>query len=145
MNTLADRIRLARTQAKMSQQVLADVVGVHRAAVAQWEKNHGHMPTMSHLINIAIATGVMLEWLGTGRGPVKLDMETWIPALRPDEYAQDDRELECLAALRQMPVRVRSHVVGLAKMMAEPYKGRTLLDKARSDNRNSIDAVMPYP
>ena len=129
MDTLAERIRRARIQARMSQQKLADAVGVHRAAVAQWERNFGHMPTMRHLIDIAHATGVMLEWLGTGRGPAKADMEAWATPL-PDvgKFAQDERELECLAALRQMPARIRSQVVGMVKTMAEPYKSHALLD-----------------
>ena len=132
MSAMADRIRRARTVAKLSQQTLAELVGVQRAAVTLWESNKGHLPTMGHLIAIATATGVMLEWLGTGRGPVKPDMDAWIPTMVPGDYAQDEAELEALRALRLMPVRSLDHAIGLLKVMAEPYRERSAADGSRS-------------
>lgn len=145
MSVLADRIRRARALAKMSQQTLADVVGVQRAAVTQWESSKGHLPTMGHLIAIANATGVMLEWLGTGRGPVKPEQDAWVPAVRPDDYAQDERELECLVSLRRLPQRVRDYAIGLVKVMAEPYRTEATDHLIRSEggdrHRNGVDLL----
>lgn len=121
MRTLGDRIRQARGLASLSQQNLAERVGVQRSAVAQWERKDGSLPSMQHLIEIALATGVTLEWLGTGRGPVKPDAETWIPAVSGIDYAQDDTELECLRALRHLPHRVRENLAGIITLVAKNW------------------------
>ena len=63
-----NRIRQARRHGNLSQQALAERVGVHRSAVAQWEQPGGSHPTMENLARIAISTGVSFEWLATGRG-----------------------------------------------------------------------------
>lgn len=119
--TLAERIRRARTIAKMSQQTLAAAVGVQRSAVAQWERRDGNHPSMHHLADIASVTGVHLEWLGTGRGPAKPELDAWIPAVRSDDFAQDELESECLTALRKMPLRVRESVVSIIKLVSKNY------------------------
>ena len=119
MQTFQERIRRARSISKMSQQALAEVVGVQRSAVAQWERKGGTHPSMQHLVSIATATGVSLEWLGTGRGAIKPETDTWTPAVLGDEYAQDDVEAQCLQALRKIPYRMRENVVALLAYAAK--------------------------
>lgn len=65
---LSTRIRQARLRAGMTQAALARRVGVKRSAATQWEHPSGTVPSMEHLIAVALATGVHLEWLATGRG-----------------------------------------------------------------------------
>ncbi|QDH71841.1 helix-turn-helix transcriptional regulator [Marilutibacter alkalisoli] len=118
---LCDRIRRARTLSRMSQQALAEAVGVQRGAVAQWERTHGSHPSMHHLVEIAIATGVCLEWLGTGRGPIHPAEDSWTPAVNIGDYAHDDIEAQCLASLRRIPSRVREQVAGIIGLVAANY------------------------
>lgn len=118
---MADRIRRARSRAKLSQQGLANQIGVQRSAVAQWEKTGGNLPSMHHLIDIALATGVTLEWLGTGRGPVKPDEETWTPAVQSLDYAQDETEYQCLQDLRRLPRQLRESLAGIIATLAKSY------------------------
>lgn len=118
---MEDRVRRARLQAKLSQQELASKIGVQRSAVAQWEKNGGNLPSMNHLIEIAFATDVTLEWLGTGRGPIKPDNETWTPAVRSLDYAQDETEYQCLQDLRRLPHQLRESLAGIIAMLAKSY------------------------
>ncbi len=119
MPTLHERIRRARALAGLTQHELASRLGVHRGAVTQWEHPDGSAPNMSHLIAIAVHTGVNLEWLGTGRGTPRVqpaddpgDPDDW------ERLAIDAVELECLRALRRMPRRMRERVVGLLRTMA---------------------------
>lgn len=117
----ADRIRRARTQAGISQAALADVVGVQRGAVAQWERRCGSHPSMHHLVAIAIATGVHLEWLGTGRGPMKPGIEAWANSVRIDDFAQDEIETDFLQALRQLPLTLRKQILGFMTLVAKNF------------------------
>ncbi|MEH6416202.1 helix-turn-helix transcriptional regulator [Pseudomonas sp. CGJS7] len=118
---MEDRIRRARLQAKLSQQELASKIGVQRSAVAQWEKNGGNLPSMNHLIEIALETGVTLEWLGTERGPIKPNDETWTPAVQSLDYAQDEIEYQCLQDLRRLPHRLRENLVEMISVLAKNY------------------------
>ncbi|ROU06281.1 helix-turn-helix transcriptional regulator [Lysobacter enzymogenes] len=118
---MEDRMRRARLRAKLSQQELATKIGVQRSAVAQWEKTGGNLPSMNHLIDIALATGVTLEWLGTGRGPIKADEETWTPAVQTLDYAQDESEYQCLQDLRRLPHQLRESLVAIIALLAKNH------------------------
>src|SRR3989339_1960452 len=65
---MQERTRRARRQAGLSQAGLADVVKVQRSAVSNWESANDVMPSMQNMVSIALACGVSIEWLGTGRG-----------------------------------------------------------------------------
>lgn len=63
---LWQRLRQARRFADMTQQDLADKVGVSRGAVALWEAaepEHRTKPTTEHVVKIASVTRAPLEWL----------------------------------------------------------------------------------
>lgn len=121
MPTIWDRIRRARKLARLSQQELAAAVGVKRSAVAQWERHEGSHPSMDHMIAVAVVTGVHVEWLGTGRGPVRGSEDGWTPAVRTDEYAQDDIEATCLQALRKLPLQMRKQLVNMVALVAQNF------------------------
>lgn len=62
---LNQRILLARVEAKLTQEELADRVGKTRGAVSQWESGEVH-PRPATLKAIAKATGKALIWLQSG-------------------------------------------------------------------------------
>lgn len=68
---LCDRLRFARQSARFTQETLARRLDVTPSAVAQWERPRGTRPSIRHLDGIALATGVSIEWLATGRGSSK--------------------------------------------------------------------------
>lgn len=105
------RIRQARKDAGLSQSGLAERLGVDRSAVAQWERNNAAGPTVVHLTDIALATGISFEWLATGRGPRVIGGEGQEPpAIVMDYIAQSQSEerllvaFRSLSALEQVPV-----------------------------------------
>lgn len=113
MPTLHERIRRARALSRMTQTDLADRIGVGRGAVAQWESSTGSLPSMEHLIAIALQTGVYLEWLGTGRGEPRPDVT--LPCPDEDDRAIDAIERNCLRMLRRMPRRLRAQILSVIK------------------------------
>ncbi len=121
MPTTAERVRRARTLAGLSQIGLAAAVGVKRSAVAQWERRDGCLPSMQHLVAVAKATGVQVEWLGTGEGEMGRSQPEWCQGLMREDYAQDDLEADCLVALRSMPIQVRKQLVTVLKLVAKNY------------------------
>jgi len=66
---LKDRIRLAREQAGLSQRALAKMMEMNHASISILEAGKRE-PTPRTLKGIAEATGVNLEWLKTGEGPM---------------------------------------------------------------------------
>lgn len=69
---IEQRIKKARESAGLSKSELARRLGVHPSTCIQWETKGGTTPSMNHLIEAATILGVSLEWLGTGRGEMRL-------------------------------------------------------------------------
>jgi len=65
--TAGERIRRARTEAKLTQQDLADAAGVSRAAVALWENGDTKSLKPNNLFKIARRLNKPAEWLATGQ------------------------------------------------------------------------------
>jgi DNA-binding XRE family transcriptional regulator len=61
---LGANVRLARIRKNMTQQELADLVGVHVARVSALEKGHGN-PRLSTLVRFAAALGLCVNALVT--------------------------------------------------------------------------------
>jgi|APAra7269096979_1048534.scaffolds.fasta_scaffold10626_2 transcriptional regulator with XRE-family HTH domain len=105
MLSMSCRIRRLRANAKLSQSELANLVGVKRSAVAQWESETGTHPSVEHLSKLAVATGVTFEWLATGRGPdTSNSIEADSTALSSD-FAQDLIESRVLELVRRLPAK----------------------------------------
>ena len=121
MPTIAERVRRARSLSNLSQTALADAVGVKRSAVAQWERRDGCLPSMQHIVAIAKATNVQVEWLGTGQGDMRCEAAAWSQGINLEEFAQDDLEAEALAALRKVPLLIRKQMVGFLALIAKNY------------------------
>lgn len=108
---LSDRIRRARRLARLTQAALAAFCSVRPSAAAQWEARAGTAPTVENLIKIALATNVAFEWLATGRGAARLNLET--PAADVEAFAQDLDEERLLQVIRRVPYARRGQVVQL--------------------------------
>lgn len=67
--TLAERIRKAREDAGLTQDGLADEVGVYQGTVSDWETGATQRISLSHLKAVARVTGFALDWLRTEAGP----------------------------------------------------------------------------
>ena len=118
-----NRIRQARRHAKLTQQALAELVGVHRSAVAQWEKAGGPHPTAENLARVAMTTAVHFEWLATGRGRMTYAAdplhrsEAALFAL--DLSAQSEAESRALAAMRRFSYQEQIAVVEMMESLAK--------------------------
>jgi transcriptional regulator with XRE-family HTH domain len=66
--TLGGSIRALRQAARLSQDALAEAVGVHRPAVSNWERDV-HEPTAKNLEDIAVALGTTVAVLRSGAVP----------------------------------------------------------------------------
>lgn len=64
------RIKKARKLRGMSQDELAELVGVSQPSVSEWERGVSN-PTMDSLGMVAKVLRVSLEWLGKGEGEIE--------------------------------------------------------------------------
>lgn len=123
MKSPSNRIRQARLKAALSQQSLANLVGVHRSAVAQWERKDGAIPTADHMARIALATSVQFEWLATARGRMKfgsdLGSDEGGAALLYEYCAHDEMEGRALAALRKLNYKEVGAFVEMLESLAK--------------------------
>ena len=71
LETLADRLKHAREQARKTQTQLAEEIGVSRSAISQIEKGHTREIHMSTLAGLEKALGVRGDWLTTGVGAMR--------------------------------------------------------------------------
>ncbi|MGH8082785.1 MAG: helix-turn-helix transcriptional regulator [Lysobacter sp.] len=124
--TPQQRIRLARRHAGLSQAALGAAVGVQRSAVGHWESAQGKFPSVAHLREVAMVTGVQFEWLATGRGKMNLSQDTAMDSVAAAEalLVDDPLELRLIAAFREAPTRSRAPLVEVAEQLAELRTGR---------------------
>ena len=124
---LAARIRRARRIAGISQQALADTLGVTRSAVSNWESDSGVRPATNRLAVMARALHVGFEWLATGRGEMRVGADAG-DAGRADDCAMVDcpHELNLLQAYRRAPARVKALLQEMAELHA-PTRRRAMV------------------
>lgn len=101
------RIRLARRRAGLSQQALANAVGVRRSAVANWEGTNEVGPSGNNLQRLACVLQVAHEWLATGRGDLTLPECGSEPAWMKDKPAKSVPERRLLRAWRALPAKIQ--------------------------------------
>jgi transcriptional regulator with XRE-family HTH domain len=115
------RVMRARRHAGLTQQALAQLVGVHRSAVAQWERADGSMPTVDNLARIAVATSVQFEWLATGRGRMGFASDIVpgdeSPGVLLAYSAFDEVEARALMALRRLKQSDIIAIVGMIEAL----------------------------
>lgn len=124
--TSQHRIRLARRHAALSQAQLAQAVGVQRSAVSHWEAPQGKNPSVKHLREIALVTGVQFEWLATGRGQMAPSREDLLDSVAAVDALLIDDALEqrLVMAFRAAPVRARLALVEVVEELALQRTGR---------------------
>lgn len=132
--TPPQRIRLARRHAGLSQAALGAAVGVQRSAVSHWEATQGKHPSMAHLRELALVTGVQFEWLATGRGGMGLSADTALDSVAAADavLVDDPLELRLIQAFREAPMRARAPLVEVAEQLASVRTGRLVGDGKRA-------------
>lgn len=98
MQTLADRIRWALAQAKMSQAELARQTGLKQPSIHGWLSGKARFLRGENLLSAALALGVDPDWLATGQGTATPRQEAGAPTkaagyLRPITLWDDPGEL----------------------------------------------------
>ncbi|GAB3341518.1 helix-turn-helix transcriptional regulator [Marilutibacter aestuarii] len=131
--TPAQRIRLARRHAGLSQAALAQAVGVQRSAVSHWEATLGKSPSAGHLRELALVTQVQFEWLATGRGRMTLSEDVAMDSVAAVDalLVDDPLELRLLAAFRESPTLARAPLVEVVEQLAAQRTGRVKPPEAR--------------
>ena len=132
--TPQSRIRLARRHAGMSQLQLASIIGVQRSAVSHWESTQAKNPSVEHLRQLAVLTGVQFEWLVTGRGGMALSHEVRMDSVPAAEALLIDEpiELRLLHAFREVSAQSRVSLVDIIEQLASQRTGRSRDSMARS-------------
>lgn len=115
---MATRIRRARVTTRLSQAALAERLGVRRSAVAQWERPLGALPTVEHLIAVAVHTQVRFEWLATGRGPSQLE-DDGIETIVLRDFAQSEAESRMLDAMRRLSPKQQQLACELVALLSK--------------------------
>ena len=116
---LSMRVRKARHQAELTQQALADRMGVTRGAVANWECADA-VPAARRMGRIAKVTGVSYEWLATGRGAMLPELgfeDPKTPAIDAD-FVDDPVERQLLDTFRMASMRARKAALDTLKASA---------------------------
>ena len=72
MKNLEERIKYIIKDRGLSQQKLADGIGISASAVNQWCNGSVHSINIENAFAIAKLTGFSAEWIGTGKGPVRI-------------------------------------------------------------------------
>jgi transcriptional regulator with XRE-family HTH domain len=117
MNSIAARIYKARTLASLSQTELARRIGVQRSAATQWESARGTTPSVKHLSQISLQTGVYFEWLATGRGPIVPTDGELTTAVILSDYAHDQMESRALELIRRLPAKKRQVACSILELL----------------------------
>lgn len=124
--TPQERIRFARRTAGLSQAQLAEAVGVQRSAVSHWEAPHGKNPSVTHLREVALVTGLQFEWMATGRGDMSLSRDAQLDSIATAEalLVEDPLEFRLLHAFRDAPLRARLSLLEVMEALASQRTGR---------------------
>jgi transcriptional regulator with XRE-family HTH domain len=118
---LATRIRRARRIAGLSQQALANTLGVTRSAVSNWESD-SVCPATDRLAILATTLQVGFEWLATGRGEMRVGAGSADPGAA---LVECPHELDLLRAYRRAPARVKALLREMAQLQL-PSRRRDL-------------------
>jgi len=116
---------MARRTAGLSQAQLALELGVQRSAVSHWEAQRGK-PSVNHLRQLALLTGVQFEWLATGRGAMAPSGDAMLDSIAAVDavLVDDPQERRLLSAFRDAPAQSRVPLLELAEQLAVQRIGR---------------------
>lgn len=125
---LSERIKLAMSEAGLSQVALANACGVKPPSVSGWLSGKSKFLRGENLLRAARALKVNQEWLATGFGPMR-PTELQVPhhGLTPGTY-MDVRPIDpddpSLTQIMKVRLRVQAGITGF-QVEAEHYEGET--------------------
>lgn len=82
---LSEKILYSRKRAGLSQEALADMVGVSRQAVSKWETGEA-LPETAKLAALGAALGVSVDWLLSDSEPEEPEEEPEEEPARPEDW-----------------------------------------------------------
>ena len=130
---LSQRIRAARRASGLSQQALADRLGVTRGAVGNWESSNNVCPSAEKLAGIAGVFNVSFEWLATGRGAMVAPSCRTAPSSDSTTVVCPN-ELQILHAYRRAPDQIKRLIQDLASLRVVPVpRSRYTRNRGRVD------------
>ena len=88
-----------------------------RSAVSHWESPLAKNPSIKHLREIALATGVQFEWLATGRGPSRLDEVAMTEAAIMADIAENELESRMLELMRRLSRRKQEMACEMVELL----------------------------
>lgn len=110
--SIGARIRAARTAKGLTQQRLAQLVGVRQTSISDLERGESKSPAASTLVALSRVLDVNHEWLVTGRG-------TMAAAVAPTI-----EEAELLAIWRELTPGNQAALIGAARgiLASQPHE-----------------------
>ena len=115
---IGERITIGRKQKGLSQQQLADQVGVTRASCSQWERNVS-APSVNHLAEVARLLELQFEWLATGRGQKDFVVTSGKVSEPPPATPYNTRNDELSELFQLLPHALQDAVFALVKAQIE--------------------------
>ncbi|PIE03021.1 MAG: hypothetical protein CSA81_04745 [Acidobacteria bacterium] len=116
--TLGERIFQLRKEAKLSQQQLAQKLGIHQKNISKYEKNE-YTPSALIVRDIATVFGVTTDYLLFG--PQSGGKEGVL-------HIKDRQLASCLQELDSLGEETRQVVIGVLKMAIKSHKVKELLN-----------------
>jgi len=146
---LSDRIKQARQLVALSQQQVADRMGVSKTAVFKWENGHYEPKNLDILANIL---GVSLSWLREGRGSPFPTIATLLPTeVNIVAENQDETQVRFYSSIEQAgTVRSKqSHIqhckkISLRTELLERKKINPHMVVCFPVNDNSMEPIIPH-
>lgn len=110
METLNDRIRLARKHLSLSQKDFADQLGLSQRSIS-WSEQSGNNVPDSTIKSICMAFSISEEWLRDGTGPMQSKSNSFDLTQYVLDRDGDPLELEIIKAYLTLPKDIRQAVL----------------------------------
>lgn len=145
METLNDRIRLARKHLSLSQKDFADQLGLSQRSIS-WSEQSGNNVPDSTIKSICMAFSISEEWLRDGTGPMQSKSNSFDLTQYVLDRDGDPLELEIIKAYLTLPKDIRQAVLDhfkkcLTSSPSSPAPVQSVEDlEAEYKKRNSASA-----
>lgn len=143
LQLLTCRIRTARRRAGLSQQQLAQAVGVGRSAVSQWERMGGTAPSTQNLYLVAEVLGISFTWLAFGEAGNAIDAQSHAPLQTPPLNSEEEHLLSMFRrATHWRRARVATHRVSHSDRL-HPLCASCNQSKAPAERKEAAPLLAP--